>query len=208
MAGYRINVKNFKVALVTMNSASEYEIGELHPIPGLMAIDFTPQMATGQLYGDGELREDIGKITGATVKLDANKIPITERALMTGSTYKDGILDIATTDTPPAVAVYCETQASNGSKEQMWFLNAKAQPFGIAGKQQEGNINYSTDTLTLGCMPRELDHKVVRLADTEGDAITAEDSAKLALHPDKKTPVTDSTEGDESESTESTEPTE
>ncbi len=184
--GYRINVKNFKVAKITENTETGYEIGEINKIPGLMSIDFTPNMATGQLYGDGELREDLGKLTGAALKLDANKIPIEVRALMTGSKFENGILDIATTDNPPEIAVYCETEASNGTKEQMWFLCCTVQPFGVSGKQQESNINYSTDTLTLACKPRALDHKVVRLADTENIAITAENSALLEKHPDMK----------------------
>ena len=185
--GYRINVKNLKFALVTINSEEAYEIGEVKKVPGLMALDFTPIMATGQLFGDGELAEDMARLTGATVKIDANKVPIDIRAMITGSTYKEGILDIATTDVPPEIAVYGETEASNGTKEQLWFLCGKVQPFGISGKQQEGNISYSTDTLTIGCKPRKIDHKVVRYADTENDGITKENSAKLELHPDMKT---------------------
>lgn len=188
--GYRVNVKNLKVALVTTNTSSEYEIGEIHPIEGLMTLDFSPQIATGQLYGDGELKEDAGMLTGGTLKLDANKIPILERALITGSTYKDGILDIATTDVPPAIAIYAETEASNGSKEQLWFLNCKAQPFGVSGKQREGNISYSTDTLTLGCTARKLDHKVVRFGDTEEDALDEGKSKLFENHPDMKETAT------------------
>lgn len=194
--GYRINVQNLKFALVTTNTTEGYEIGEVKSVPGLMKMDFVPLQAAGQLFGDGKLKEAMARLTGATLKLDANKIPIDIRAMITGSAYKDGILDMATTDISPDIAVYCETEGSNGGKEQLWFLNGKAQPFGISATQQEGNITYSTDTLTIECKERALDHRIIRYADTEVETMTDENSAKLALHPDMKdtTAATQSTE--------------
>ena len=195
--GYRINVRNLKVALVSKNDTEGYEIGELKPVAGLMTIGFVPIMASGQLFGDGEVAEDLARLTGATVKLDANKIPLNIRGMITGSKYEKGILDLATTDIPPEIALYCETEASNKSKEQMWFLCGKAQPFGVNAKQQEGNnITYSTDSITIGCKPRKLDKKVARLADTDMEDFEEGASEKLALHPDMKdvTATTQSTE--------------
>lgn len=191
--GYRINVTNAKVAKISENTESGYTLGEVKKLPGLRAIDFTPLMATGQLYGDGVLVEDAAMVTGGTVKIDANKVAITERAMITGAEYKDGVLDIKTTDVPPEIALYVETEASNGTKEQMWFLCCKAQPFGISGKQREGNISYSTDSLTLSCFPRAKDKKVIRLADTEVEAFTSEMSTKFAENPD----MTGTTQGTE-----------
>lgn len=185
--GYRINVANAKVAKITENTESNYTLSDVKKLPGLRSLDFTPLLATGQLYGDGVLVEDAAMITGGTVKIDANKVAIAERAMITGAEYKDGILDIKTSDIPPEIALYVETEASNGTKEQMWFLCCKAQPLGISGKQRENNINYSTDSITLSCFPRLKDKKVVRLADTEDATFTKEMSVKFAEHPDMTT---------------------
>lgn len=182
--GYRINVANAKVAKITENTESSYILSDVKKLPGLRAIDFTPLLATGQLYGDGVLVEDAAMVTGGNVKIDANKIAIAERAMITGAEYKDGVLDIKTSDVPPEIALYVETEASNGTKEQMWFLCCKAQPFGISGTQRESNISYSTDSLTLSCFPRAKDKKVFRMADTEDETFTSEMSAKFAEHPD------------------------
>lgn len=182
--GYRINVTNAKVAKITANTESEYTLSEVKKLPGLRSMDFTPLMATGQLYGDGVLVEDAAMVTGGTVKIDANKVAIAERAMITGATYESGVLDIKTTDVPPEIALYVETEASNGTKEQMWFLCCKAQPFGVNGKQRESNITYSTDSITLSCFPRKKDKKVFRMADTEDTTFTSEMSAKFAEHPD------------------------
>ena len=185
--GYRINVANAKVAKVTANTDESYTISDVTKLPGLRSIDFTPLLATGQLYGDGVLVEDAAMVTGGTVKIDANKVAIAARAMITGSEYKDGVLDIKTTDVPPEIALYVETEASNGTKEQMWFLCCKAQPFGVSGTQRENNINYSTDSLTLSCFPRAKDKKVFRMADTEDETFTSEMSTKFAEHPDMTT---------------------
>lgn len=185
--GYRINVANAKVAKVTENTDTSYTISDVTKLPGLRSIDFTPLLATGQLYGDGVLVEDTAMITGGTVKIDNNKIAIATRAMITGSEYKDGVLDVKTTDVAPEIALYVETEASNGTKEQMWFLCCKAQPFGVNGTQRENNINYSTDSLTLSCFPRAKDKKVFRMADTEDKTFTSEMSTKFAEHPDMTT---------------------
>lgn len=185
--GYRINVANAKVAKVTENTDASYTISDVTKLPGLRSIDFTPLLATGQLYGDGVLVEDAAMVTGGTVKIDANKVAIAVRAMITGSEYKDGVLDIKTSDVPPEIALYVETEASNGTKEQMWFLCCKAQPFGVSGTQRENNINYSTDSLTLSCFPRAKDKKVFRMADTEDETFTSEMSTKFAEHPDMTT---------------------
>lgn len=185
--GYRINVANAKVAKVAENTDASYTISDVTKLPGLRSIDFTPLLATGQLYGDGVLVEDAAMVTGGTVKIDANKVAIAVRAMITGSEYKDGVLDIKTSDVPPEIALYVETEASNGTKEQMWFLCCKAQPFGVSGTQRENNINYSTDSLTLSCFPRAKDKKVFRMADTEDETFTSEMSTKFAEHPDMTT---------------------
>lgn len=185
--GYRINVANAKVAKVTENTDASYTISDVTKLPGLRSIDFIPLLATGQLYGDGVLVEDAAMITGGTVKIDNNKIAIATRAMITGSEYKDGVLDVKTTDVAPEIALYVETEASNGTKEQMWFLCCKAQPFGVNGTQRENNINYSTDSLTLSCFPRAKDKKVFRMADTEDKTFTSEMSTKFAEHPDMTT---------------------
>ena len=185
--GYRINVANAKVAKVTENTDASYTMSDVTKLPGLRSIDFTPLLATGQLYGDGVLVEDAAMVTGGTVKIDANKVAIATRAMITGSEYKDGVLDVKTTDVAPEIALYVETEASNGTKEQMWFLCCKAQPFGVSGTQRENNINYSTDSLTLSCFPRAKDKKVFRMADTEDETFTSEMSTKFAEHPDMTT---------------------
>ena len=64
--GYRINVANAKVAKVTENTDASYTISDVTKLPGLRSIDFTPLLATGQLYGDGVLVEDAAMLHHST----------------------------------------------------------------------------------------------------------------------------------------------
>lgn len=183
--GNRINVKNAKLLEVTENTTGNYAISGEIKLPGLMNIDISLLMATGQLYGDGELRSNISKITGATLKIGVNKVPIEGRQLLGGhSLSTDGVLEVKTTDQPKTVAFYAETEADDGTKEQMWLLCGKAQPFGISGKQTESNINFSTDEITIDFVRREKDKMVFKLADTANKTFTSEKSTKFASHPD------------------------
>lgn len=181
----RINVRNAKYKLLQENTTSAYTLGEdTYPLPGLRSIDLAILMASGTLYGDGVIDENVDKITGAQVKLDINKIPIEDRARMNGAKY-NGIMDLTTDDKAPEIALYLETESSKtGGKEQMWLLCGKVQPIGMAVQQTEGNVNFSTDTMTVACTQRKKDNKVLRLGDTENTKFTEKDSKEFEKNPD------------------------
>lgn len=196
----RINVRNAKYALLKENTVESYTLDTVHKLPGLRDIDLAVQLATGTLYGDGVIEENSSKITGATVKIGINKIAIEDRARMTGATITNGIMDVTTDDVAPYIALYLETESSKaGGKEQMWLLCGQAQPIGLAGQQSETNVNYSTDTMTIQCVQRKKDKKVLRLGDTESTLFTEAMSAAFAENPDSNVAVEengDETEGD------------
>lgn len=201
----RINVCNAKYKLLKENTTSAYTMGEdTYPLPGLRSIDLAILMASGTLYGDGVVDENVDKITGAQVKFDINKIPIEDRSRMNGANY-DGIMDLTTDDKAPEIALYFETESSKkGKKEQMWLLCGKVQPIGMAAQQTEGNVTFSTDTMTVACTQRKKDKKVLRLGDTENTKFTEKDSKGFEENPDYTIPKTEDTgsegtTGDETE---------
>lgn len=181
--GNRVNVRNAAYALVTQNDSTGYTIGALKPLPGLMSMDITTQISTGTLYGDGVIKSNKAKLTGATATFAINKIAIEDRAAMSGATINaDGIMEVATSDIQPQIAFYAETEADDGTKEQIWLLVGTVQPIGLNGSQAEANINYSTDTMTINFIERDLDHKVFKLADTANATFTK--TTEFAANPD------------------------
>lgn len=183
--GYKINVKNCQRASVIADTSSSYTIGTPVAMPAIRSIDISFKTASGELYGDGEVVSNIALLTGATLKLETDKLTLADRAAFMGSTLtSDGILDIATTDKPPKVAIYVECEHDDGGYEAMWLLVGRAEPANISGQQKETNINYSTDSININFIRREKDKKLIRLADTDDENFTTAKQTSFKAAPD------------------------
>lgn len=180
---YRINCENAGYALVSANTSAAYTVSTKKPVAGLMTADIAFSLASGTLYGDGTIKENIGQITGATLTVELNKLDIDARAELMGHSYSNGILDVKAGDTPPEIAFYFEMPSSKGTKEQIWLLVGKAQPSNIAGNQRTENINFTTDSMTINFVANEKDKIVMRLADTADSAFTTASSTSFATAP-------------------------
>lgn len=201
----RINVRNAKYALLEENTNESYKLGTKYKLPGLRDIEIAIQLATGTLYGDGVIEENSSKITGATVKIGINKIAIEDRARMSGAKITNGIMDVTTDDVAPHIALYLETESSKaGGKEQLWLLCGQAQPIGLSGQQSEANVNYSTDTMTIQCVKRKKDNKVLRLGDTESKDFSEKMAEAFAENPESDVAM-ENPEGQEDTTGEGTE---
>lgn len=182
---YRINVRNAKFAEVTSNTDSTYTLGTAVNLPDLDTVELAFLNATGELYGDGELVDKRAAVTGAQLKLGIDKISQAARAAMGGHTIDtDGVLRVKTTDHAPEIAVYLETELTNGGKEAMWLLVGTAEPVGLTGKQKESNITYSTDSLTINFIRRLKDKQLFALGDTENALFTTTKATAFASSPD------------------------
>lgn len=180
---YRVNCEAAAYAVVSANNSNTYTVGTKKALAGLMTADIAFSLASGTLYGDGTIKENIGQITGATLTIEVNKLDVDARAELMGHTYTNGILDVKTGDTPPEIAFYFEMPSSKGTKEQIWLLVGKAQPSNIAGNQRTDNINFTTDSMTINFVANEKDKIVMRLADTADSAFTTSSSTSFASAP-------------------------
>ena len=179
--GYKMNVKNCKYAPVSADTTETYTLGTIVNLPAIRTVDIAFSLATGELYGDGEVVSKRAKLTGATLRLGIDKLPQAARAAMLGHTVdSNGIMSIKTTDTPEKIAVYLEVELDDGGYEAVWLLSGKAQPVNITGNQSETSINYTTDELVIDFIRREKDKMVIRYADTDNESFnsTAQNSFK------------------------------
>lgn len=184
--GTRINVRNAKYCPISANTTSSYTLGTAVQLPELRSIELSASLATGSLYGDGRKVEDTAKLTGVTCNIALNKIPVEARAYLQGATLgADGILTVKDTDVAPEVALYFETDATDGSKEEIWLLVGKAQPISLSAVQKEDQVTYSTDNLTIGCVARKKDGAFYKIADTDNNsALTTANATAFASNPD------------------------
>lgn len=185
MGGYKFNVKNCQYAPVSTDTTSAYSLGTIVPLPDLRTIDIAFLTATGELYGDGKLAAKDAKLTGAQAKIGINKIPQAARAALLGHTVSaKGIMSIKTTDTPLQIALYAEIELNNGGYEAVWLLSGKCEPINITGNQAEGNINYTTDELTINFIARKKDDTVCMYADTDNSAFDTAAQTAFKSAPD------------------------
>ena len=183
--GYKFNVRNAQYAPVSVDSDSTYTLGTIVLLPDIRSIDISFTSATGELYGDGALVAKDARLTGAVLKLGIDKLSQAARAAILGHTVTaKGVMQVKTTDTPIKIAVYAEIELNNGGYEAFWLLSGKAEPVNITGQQSEGNINYTTDELTINFIRREKDKQVISYADTDNSAFNAAAQTAFKQGPD------------------------
>lgn len=162
----RINVKNLVYAVITEDTKTAFTTGEIKSFAKAMQVQITPTVATGTLYGDGAKQEDLAKLTGVTLQVDVNKVPIEVKADVLGNTYENGVLVENKSDQAKNIAFGFEVEQTENKREMMWLYKGKAQPFSNTVQQTTDNINFSTDTLTINFVPRELDGAIRAIGDT------------------------------------------
>lgn len=170
----RINVKNLVYAVLEKDDAQSVEYGQIKPFGKIMQIQITPGLATGTLMGEGVKQEVISKLTGLTVVVDINKLPIDVRVEILGNTYEDGIATEKAGDEPREIALGFMVEQTGKTAEYIWLLKGRPQPYGSTVGQQEESIKFSTDSVTIEFVPREHDGELRKFADSADSDFTKE----------------------------------
>lgn len=170
----RINVKNLVFAVMVNDDSTDTEYGEIASFAKAMQLQLSPEVSTGDLYGDGVKQESIAKLTGISVVADVNKVPIDVRAKINGNTYENGVLIEKEGDEAPYIALGYEVEQTNKTSEYIWLLKGKAQPYASTVQQTTESINFSTDSITINFMPRESDGEIRKFGDSAADDFTKE----------------------------------
>jgi len=180
----RINVTNPVFCLMLTDAAEGTTYGTVESLGKAMQIQLTPQIATGEQYGNGAKEEDIGILKGVSAVFDLNKLFIEKRAKIMGNTYVDGVLIEKDGDQPPYIAVGYEIEQTGGTKEQIWLLKGRARPANQTVQQSTNNINFSNDSITINFIPRESDKQIRFFGDTaNADYTSAQATAFFATGP-------------------------
>jgi phi13 family phage major tail protein len=181
----RFNIKRIVYALVLKDDATGYNHGPIKTFGVPMAAQFTPSYASGTLYGAGAKTEDITKLNGGVLKVDANKVFIETRAEIYGHTYTAGVLEVNKDDQAKDIAVGYELESTGDNAEYVWFPKCKARPFGNNNQQSTDNMNFSTDTIDIAVMARDFDGAIHFDADTANVDFTSTAAATfLDMVPD------------------------
>lgn len=168
----KINVKNVHLSEVTKSPEGEITFKAPEHVVGAMQIGRNPQIASGQLYGDGKVTHETSKKVRYELNVELNKLPTKWRRYMEGATATTGVESGTSADVPKPFAIGWEVEKTGGTKELIWFLYCLAQPVQESTRQSEDNINYSTDTLTISALEDNSLGRFYTLIDSEDTAIT------------------------------------
>jgi phi13 family phage major tail protein len=171
------NVKRIVYAKILKDDTTAFNHGPIKNFGAPMQVALTPSYATGVLYGGGVKTEDMSKITGAALKADVNKVPIEVRADIYGHEYSGGELIVHKDDQAPEIAIGYEMEATGNNQEFVWLFKGRAKPFAKTVQQTTDNMNFSTDSIEIGFVPREHDGELKRDADTANPDFTSEKAA-------------------------------
>lgn len=168
----RFNVKRIVYAEVLEDTAESYKYGPIKTFGAPMQVQFTPTYASGVLYGGGVKTEDISKLTGGTLKADVNKVPAEVIADIYGHKFENGIVHDNKDDQPKDIAIGYEVEQTGNNRELVWFFKGKAKPYGSNVQQTTENMNFSTDSIDIGLVPREFDGDLKVFGDTAHPTFT------------------------------------
>lgn len=168
----KINVQNVHLAEIT-ETAGEITFGVPEHVAGAMEIGRTPQLSTGQLYGDGKITHKNSKKIAYQLTASLNKLPTKWRRYMEGvQVSDDGVESGTSKDEPKPFAIGWEVEKTGGQKELIWFLYCLAEPIQETNRQSEENINYSTDSVTITALEHDSLGRYYTFIDTEDEDIT------------------------------------
>jgi phi13 family phage major tail protein len=167
------NVKRIVYTVISKDDSTAFNFGPIKAFGAPMQVQLTPSYASGTLYGGGVKTEDMSKITGVALKADVNKVPIEVRAEIYGHEYTAGELITHKDDQPKEIAIGYEMESTGDNQEFVWLFKGKAKPFAKTVQQTTDNINFSTDSIEIGFIPREHDGELKRDADTANPEFTS-----------------------------------
>lgn len=173
----KINVQNVHLAEINESPTGELTYGTPEHVIGAMEISRQPQLATGQLYGDGKIRKDVSRKIRYQLTVNLNKLPTKWRRYMEGVQVNNGVESGTSKDKPKPFAMGWEVEKDGGSKEMIWFLYCIAQPIQESARQSEENINYTTDSITISALEDDRIGRYYTFIDTEDEDVT-EDMAE------------------------------
>jgi len=168
----KINVQNVHLAEIT-ETTGEITFGTPEHVAGAMEMGRTPQLSTGQLYGDGKITHKNSKKVAYQITANLNKLPTKWRRYMEGVKVVTGVESGTSSDEPKPFAIGWEVEKTGGGKELVWFLYCTAEPIQQTERQSEDNVNYSTDNVTILALEHDSLGRYYTFIDSEDEDVTA-----------------------------------
>lgn len=163
-------LRNFVVCEVEKDdSTGTTYASEVKKLIGARAVNMSPQLAEGELYGDDQLLESESAVSSIEVGFELASLSLEEEAFLTGNKYKDGVLKENKDAVPPEIAfgfMAPKSKTGGGGFRMVWLLKGTAKPLEEEFTTKEDNIEYQTPTINYVFTPRLSDGEFRFKADT------------------------------------------
>ena len=112
-----ISIRNLHIYPLTQDDSEGLVYGEPIKVPGLVKVDITPSMASGQYYADGIIYEQIQKFAGAELVVQTSAMDMKTQAMICGHKYNEeaGTIVCNADDVPPTFGMKYERVKSDGT---------------------------------------------------------------------------------------------
>jgi phi13 family phage major tail protein len=140
-------------------------------LAGAITANFSPNASNDTLFADDGPYETASTLGAMTLELNVADIPSTDRALLLGQTYENGVLVAKSTDIPPYVAVGMSVLKSNGASRLIWYLKGKFTAPDDNNQTKTDSINWNTPTITGNFLKRDCDNQWRVSADTDDTSL-------------------------------------
>ncbi|PHV69779.1 hypothetical protein CS063_13760 [Sporanaerobium hydrogeniformans] len=171
--GKSINVKNYYLAEITEDESGVITHGVPEKVYGLMKASRVPQAASGELYEEGVLSEQLDELVSHNLAFDFGNLPQKWRAWMNGYKVETGVMADEGPCSPKPFAVGWEVIGTKGRRQMMWYIYCKAKPIEDNDEQRTKDIKISNDTINVVAFKKEqFSYKGFVLIDSANSDVT------------------------------------
>lgn len=121
----RMGCKDIYVAVVTKNTATEYEAGTPIKLGRAISAKVTVKTNIEKTYSDDATEEVFEVFDSAEIEIENNKLSPEQKALLRGATYENGFLINNANDNAAEIAIGWRARQTNGKYEFVWYYCGK-----------------------------------------------------------------------------------
>lgn len=162
-----IGCEHLHIAPIEKDDLTGSTWGELIPVPSLISIDITDQRDDVTFYSDNVIEQVIPAFSGKEVTIELGYLTNELEALISGNTYKDGVLSQSVSNTSTEFAMMWRAPKSKGGFSYLCLYKGVLARTESNFKTKEDSVESSNVTLTGVFMPLVSNGLVAIKADSD-----------------------------------------
>lgn len=169
-----IGCRNLHIAKLKTDNADGATWETPIKVPSLVNMSISDTVEQSKFYSDDTVEQAFSKTSGKEVTIELGYMTNELEALVTGKTYKDGVLIQKGDDAPPELAIMFQAPKSKGGFRYMCLFKGSLARTESEYATQEDSVESATVTLTGTFIPLSYNGEMAATADS--DTVFTDDS--------------------------------